>query len=63
MCAWYIGQGIEQRLQKATAVLGNSNLKNGQRINILKIAFQSHCSIKNSTCPRNDNDAAIIMVG
>ena len=38
-CARDIGIGIQQKLQKATAVIGDINLKTGQRVNIQKVAF------------------------
>ena len=38
-CAQIIGIGIEEKLQKATAVLGDSSLRTRQRVDIVKIAY------------------------
>ena len=62
ICAWYIGEGIEEDLQRGTAVLGNSDLKIGQKINIFKIAYVTEF-YTSSRRPRNDHDVGLIMVG
>ena len=63
LCAWFVGNGIEKNNQRATAVIGNSNLQKGQRINILKVAYPSVCDIYGAKCPRHDYDVGIVMVG
>ena len=40
-CACEIGEGIQLKHEKATAVLSASNLKIGQRIDILKLGYYS----------------------
>ena len=40
-CAFNMGQGIETSQKKGTAVLADLNLKNGQRIDIFKVAYFS----------------------
>ena len=62
MCAWYIGNSIEEKYQKATAVVGNLNLQNGQRVNILKLAYLSYNTSTISTCPTKDDDVGVVMV-
>ena len=62
LCAWHIAYAMDNKNQKATAVLGNINLKNGQRVNILKIAYQSSCKIFGSTRPSSDYDVGVVMV-
>ena len=54
-CAWHIGNGIQKRMQRATAVVGHFDLKKGQRINILKVAYFS-------TYYRHEHEVGIIMV-
>ena len=56
-CAIYIGEGIDIKHQKGTAVLGNINLENGQRVHILKIAYHLSAS------DQNDDDIGVVMVG
>ena len=56
MCAHYIGKHIEQRNQRATVVLGDLSLKNGQRIDIWKIAYYK-------TFENHDYEFGVIMVG
>ena len=63
LCAWYIGERITKHQEKATAVLGNPNLKNGQRVNILKMAYPTTFSAFGEPRIKKDNDVAIIMVG
>ena len=55
-CAHNIGKGIQMKQQRATAVLANPNLKDGQRINILKIAYYS-------TYSTYEFEIGVIMVG
>ena len=62
LCAWYIGIGIQKEMKRATAVLGDVNLRKGQRIYILKVAYQCVCSF-GSSCPIRDYDIGVIMVG
>ena len=54
-CTEYIGKYIVRNLQRATAVLGDTNLKNGQRVNILKIAYYSSIKLY-------DFEVGIVMV-
>ena len=63
LCAWYIGDNIKNKSQKGTAVLGSTNLKNGQRVGILKIAHQSNCELYGSTRPDSDYNIGVVMVG
>ena len=37
-CAWHIKDGMDFEKKKGTAVLGSSNLEEGQKIDIIKIA-------------------------
>ena len=60
-CAWHIGNGIQNKMKRATAVLGDVNLKKGQRIYILKLAYQTTTSF-HSTYPSSDYDIGVIMV-
>ena len=55
-CACKIGKGIKKERQRATAVLANINLKDGQKINILKIAYYS-------SYHRYESEIGVIMVG
>ena len=55
-CAWYIGNGIEMELKKATAVFTHLSLKEGQRIYISKIAYWSTHVIY-------DWELGVVMVG
>ena len=55
-CALHIGYGIKQKRQKCTAVLGNTNLKNGEIILISKIAYYNNFG-------NDDVDIGIVMVG
>ena len=50
-----MGIGIKIEKRRATAVFANPNLKDGQRINILKIAYYATCKI-------NDFEIGVIMV-
>ena len=38
-CARYIAQRVKQGKQKHTAVLGDRDLRAGQRVNVLKLAY------------------------
>ena len=62
-CALFIETGKHQRGQKAIAVLGDSNLSKGQRVEIEKIAF--HPRFKSCFPARLNNywDLAVIKVG
>ena len=61
-CASYIGIGIQKKMKRATAVLGDVNLKKGQRIYILKLAYQTTTAF-GSICGISDYDVGVIMVG
>ena len=54
-CACNIGIGIELEKRRATAVFANPNLKDGRRIDILKIAYYT-------TCENFDSETGVIMV-
>ena len=55
-CAWYIGNGIERELKRATAVLTHLSLKEGQRIYISKIAYYAGHLF-------HDYELGVVMVG
>ena len=55
-CAWYIGNGIEMELKKATAVFTHLSLNEGHRIYISKIAYYSTYIIR-------EWELGIVMVG
>ena len=55
-CAWHLGIAIKKNERRATVVFANPILKDGQRINILKIAY---CFRYNNY----ENDVGVIMVG
>ena len=63
LCAWHIGVGIQKEMKRATAVLGDVNLKNGQRVNILKIAYYTQWHVDKSNPPTNEYDSGVVMVG
>ena len=55
-CAWDLGTSIIKKERRATAVFANPILKDGQRINIFKIAyFFTHV--------KHENDIGVVMVG
>ena len=62
LCAWFIGKSIEKKKEKATAVLGNSNLLRGQRVFICKIAYLTSFGMSISTRPFDDYDIGVVMV-
>ena len=61
-CAWCIGHGIEREMRRATAVIGNTKLKNGQRVNILKIAYFINGHSNHTIWSKNDQDVGLVMV-
>ena len=61
-CTWFIGKGIKDRSLKATAVLGDFNLKNGLRVDILKIAYYVTHLSHQLACPKEDHGVGIVMV-
>ena len=62
-CGWFIENGVKTKNQKGTAVLGNENLEDGQKVNILKIAYHPRFRMYNSARLNNVYDFAVIMVG
>ena len=61
-CAYYIEKGMDFEKQKATAVLGSSNLQKGQRINIIEIAIKARYRIRSLTMLNGPYDFGFIMV-
>ena len=56
LCAWSLGQGIQRKLERATAVFSDFDLQTGQRIDIFKIAYYS-------TYHRQEYEIGIVKVG
>ena len=62
-CAWNIENGMTHEHKKATAVLGNNNLRDGQKIDILKIVLHPQFRINYPSRSNNYCDYGIAMVG
>ena len=61
-CAWSIGHSVKKKLHKATAVLGDSSLQKGQRVNILKIAYMAISELHDAMPLKSDYESGVIMV-
>ena len=62
-CAWCIEYGMKNEKLSGSAVLGHSNLKKGQRVDILKFAHNPRFKICNAARVNNFHDFAVILVG
>ena len=61
-CVWYIEHSTKETKQKATAVLGDINLKNGQRVDIVRMAYHPRFKSDAQFCSNNFCDFGIVMV-
>ena len=63
VCAWHIGNAMKKESKKCTAVFGNSNLKNGQRVDILEVANHPRFMFDDYTNLNKHLDIGVVMVG
>ena len=61
-CAWHIENGMQKKFQKGTAVVGNTDLRRGQRINIFKVGYHHRFQIYNLLRLNNIYDVGVIRV-
>ena len=61
-CAWYMGVGIKDRKEKGTAVFGALYLKDGQRINIFKVAYLDGSEFFDTMRVKNNYEIGVVMV-
>ena len=57
-----MGVGMKDRKEKGTAVFGALDLKDGQRINIFKVAFLDESQFFDTMCVKNNYEVGVIMV-
>ena len=57
-CSFYIANCVYKEKKKGTAVLGNRNLKKGQRVDLLRFAYTRNCPDHIGY-----EDVGIVMVG
>ena len=61
-CAWYMGLGIKEHKQKGTAVFGDLDSNDGQRINIFKIAYFDGIKFINTMSVKYNYEIGVVMV-
>ena len=60
-CAWNIKYGMLD-YRKATAVLGESDLKKGQRVTIVKVTYDSRFEMSNERHRNSNFDLGVVKV-
>ena len=61
-CAWYMALGMKNKKEKGTAVFGALDLKDGQRINIFKVAYLDGAQFYDTMRLRNNYEIGVVMV-
>ena len=61
-CAWYMGVGMKDNKEKGTAVFGDLDSKDGQRINIFKVAYHDEIKITNTMSMKYNYEIGVVMV-
>ena len=61
-CAWYMGVGMKDRKEKGTAVFGDLDSKDVQRINIFKVAYLDGIKFINTMTMKYNYEIGVIMV-
>ena len=61
-CTWHIKNNLNRSTKKATAVLGNTNLKKGQRIDIIEAVHHPRFLIDDNKYLNNFCDFGIVRV-
>ena len=61
-CALHIARGIKDRNEKGTAVFGALDLKDGQRVNIFKVAYLDGIQFANTRLMNNIYEIGVVMV-
>ena len=61
-CAWYMGEGMRDRKEKGTAVFGDLDSKDGQRINIFKVAYLDGIEFIHNMRLTHNYEIGVVMV-
>ena len=61
-CAWYMGVGMKDNKEKGTAVFGDLDSKDGQRINIFKVAYLDEIKFINTMNMKYNYEIGVVLV-
>ena len=62
-CAWYIEYGMKHKYQDGTAVIGDLNLKEGKRIQILGVEYDHRFCISKLEHWNKQHNLGVVKVG